>query len=260
MKHMTLMLISMMGLITVSTVVVLAGDSSPVGTENHSADKKPAPGNVQWYEKAAEKVGPAGGAAAKDGDLLTLQMGSMAYMEGNSTLHKYQMNAQSLRGSALLKTSSKNLVKDIQDGRVGPMSFAVPIDTFKSKDSGLDKNAYQALKASDDPEIKFLLTSETLKPGMDAGTFIMTAKGSLTVAGQTAPITLTADTTVKGDQIRLKGIQQLKFTEFKIKPPSASILFVTITCADEFEVHYDVTFAPSKSEGKVAGIPGSRGS
>ncbi len=259
MRYMTLTLISIMGLVTVSTVVVLAGDSSPVSNENHSTEKKSAQGNVQWYEKAAETIGPVDGMASKGEDNLTLQAGSIAYMEGNSTLHKYQMNATALKGSALLKASSKDLVKALKNGKVGAMTFMVPLISFKSKDSGLDKNAYKALKAKDDPEIKFLLTSETLKPGKDADTYVMTAKGSLAVAGETIPIILTADTTFKGDQVRLKGTQQLKFTDFKIKPPSASILFVTITCTDEFEVHYDVTFGPSKSGNKVVEITGSRG-
>ena len=72
----------------------------------------------------------------------------------------------------------------------------------------------------------------------------MTAKGSLTIAGTSVPVVLTADTTVNGDQVRLKGVQKLKMTDFKVTPPSISILVASITCTDEIEIRYDVLFAP----------------
>ncbi len=230
----------------ISTVVVLAKNPTQAASQNATNGDKQSPGNPQWYEKSATTVGPMENMASKGGHRLTLLAGSAVYMEGNSTLHHYEMNAHALKGSALLKTSPKDLLKALQEGKVGAMVFEVPLIGLKSKDSGLDKSAYKALKAKADPEIKFALTGETLKPGKEAGVFVMIAQGSLTVAGETIPIILTADTRVRGDQVRLQGVQKLRMTDFKIQPPTMSILVLSVTCTDEFEVHYDVTFGPGE--------------
>jgi polyisoprenoid-binding protein YceI len=223
-----------MGLAAVSALAMAA--DKPASANADSSGNQLTRGSAHWYEKAAEKTGPVEGGAQGG---LVLQPGSAVYMDGNSTLHHYQMNAHSLKGSAALKSSSKDLAGDLEKGKAGPVTLIVPVDDFKSKDSGLDKNAYQALLEKDNPDIKFVLKSESLKGKR------MTAMGSLTVAGVTVPIDLSAEATVSGGQVRIQGVQKLKFTDFKIKPPSASILFVTITCDDEFEVHYDVVFGPA---------------
>ncbi len=245
MKYFMSLVMSIIGITVVLALVFLYGNPKMAKADDPSPKAK-----TEWYEKAAETDGPAEGITGKKGFLLTLQAGSAAYLDGNSTLHHYQMNAHALKGSAVLKGSSKDLLKDLQKGKVGLMTFIVPLDGFKSKDSGLDKNAYKALKSKENPEIKFVLTSETLAPGKKDETYVMTAKGTLEAAGETVPIILTADTTVAGGQVRLQGIQKLKFTDFKMKPPSASILIVTITCSDEFEVHYDVLFSAKTPAGK----------
>lgn len=207
-----------------------------------------------WYARLAESVAPAPGIDAAKGFHLTLQSGSVLYMEGDSTLHKYQMRAVALEGSAVLKTKpSKDLVQALQAGEVGSMSLVIPLKTFKSKESGLDNNAYKALKADQNPDITFLLGKETLKPGDKDGTYVMTATGDLTVAGVTAPVTLTADTMVKDGQVELKGVQTLKMTDFKVTPPSISLLVASITCTDEIAIHYDVIFAPEAGVKTVAG-------
>jgi hypothetical protein len=200
-------------------------------------------GYVHWYEQPAPTVGPVAGMAEPAG-ALTLQPGSFLYMEGDSTLHKYQMTAKALEGSAVLKSAApKSLLKALQAGQVKAMTLVIPLASFNSKDKGLDKNAYQALLAKDYPEIKFKLTGETLTAGAAADTYVMTALGTVSVAGASAPVTLTAEATFQNDQVRLKGIQKLKMTDFKIKPPTMTLLVVSITCTDEIEIHYDVAFA-----------------
>lgn len=236
----------LVGLMLFIAQITLADSSS--GNSNFSGNQL-MQSQVHWYEKAAESVAPVGGITSGKGPLLTLSTGSYLYMEGDSTLHKYQMRAGSLKGSASLKAPLvDSLAKPLKEGQVGSMSLVVPVQDFKSRESGLDNNAYKALKATDNPEIKFVLEKESLKPGDKDGSFVMTAKGNLTVAGVTAPVTLTADTTVSGGKVELKGVQKLKMSDFKITPPSISLLITAITCSDEIEIYYDVVFAP---EGKA---------
>jgi hypothetical protein len=198
---------------------------------------------THWYQAAATQVGPVDGITTETGKLLTLQTGSSIYMEGGSTLHMYQINAHALNGSAVVKGSSSDLLKALQAGKVGSMSLIVPIATFKSREGGLDDNAAKALKAVDNPNIRFDLTREKLAVGAADGTYVLTATGTLTIAGDTEPVTLTADATVTDNQIHLKGVQKLKMTDFKITPPSISLVVTSITCTDEIQVHYDVIFA-----------------
>lgn len=243
MKHFTLAMILGMGLVTASAVAVLA-DTSSGG--NQLGNQLTSQNQTHWYEKAATSVGPVDPTPAKGGTLLVLQAGSFLYLEGNSTLHKYQMNANSLRGSASVKAPGGDLAKALKAGAVEDMELVVPVNTLKSRESGLDDNAHKALKAKENPEIRFLLKKETLKAGKEAGAYVMTAKGDLTIAGATAAVTLAADTTIKDGQVRLKGVQKLKMTDFKVTPPSISLLVASITCTDDVEVHYDVVFGAKK--------------
>lgn len=198
---------------------------------------------THWYQAPATQVGPVDGIATETGTLLTVQTGSVLYMEGDSTLHKYQMNAHVLQGSAVVKGSSTDLLKALKAGKIGSMSLVVPIASFKSRESGLDDNAAKALKATDNPNIRFDLTREKLTDGATDGTYVLTATGTLSIAGDAEPVTLTADATVTDNQIHLKGVQPLKMSDFKITPPSISLVVTSITCTDAIEVHYDVIFA-----------------
>lgn len=242
MKKFTQAWIALVGLTALSTLTVMADTNG--GGGNQLGNQLSSGSQTHWYEKAADTVGAAEGVTTK-GSALELQNGSLLYMIGESTLHQYQIHAGALKGSAVLKVkASKDLVKALQAGDVASMTLAVPVQNFKSRESGLDDNAHKALKADQNPEIKFNLKKETLDPGAKDGSFVMTATGDLTIAGATAPVTLTADTTVKDGQVELKGVQKLKMSDFKVTPPSISLLVTSITCTDQIEIHYDVFFAP----------------
>ncbi len=228
MKKFTLGLIAVMGLMVASAVAALA-DSGFSGNQLMK-------GSAHWYEKAAGTVGPVEKAAGG----LVLQSGSFLYLEGDSTLHKYQMNANTLLGSAVLKNPKADLTKALKADGVDSMELVVPLETLKSKESGLDDNAHKALLAKENPTIKFVLDSETVKGG------VMTAKGKLTIAGVTNPITLSPAVEATAGSVHLKGIQKLKMSSYKVTPPSISLLVTSITCTDDVEIHYDVTFAPAK--------------
>ena len=229
MKKFTLTLISVMGVMVATAVATLA--------DNNFSGNQLQKGYTHWYEKAAATVGPYLPAQKAD---WVLQPGSFLYLEGNSTLHKYQMNAHSLLGSAVMKAPKKDLAKSLEANGVDSMVLVVPLETLKSKEKGLDDNAYKALASKLNPTIQFFLESETIK-----GT-LMTAKGNLTIAGKTVPLDLTAETEITKNRIRLRGIQKLKMSDYQITPPSISLLVTSITCSDEVEIHYDVTFAWAK--------------
>ena len=192
-------------------------------------------GYTPWYAKAADHTGPVTDLQAGPGASLTLQPGGSLYLVGGSTLHDYQMRAGTLLGSAQLPAG--DAAKALQSGGAGPMALVVPLKDFKSRESGLDDNAYKALKADKNPEIRFNLTGEKLSGST------LTAWGTLAAAGNTAPVTLSAQASFKDGTVELKGVQKLKMTDFGVTPPSISLLVAAITCANEIEIHYDVSFA-----------------
>jgi|GEM_PF-464552 len=205
-------------------------------------------------ERPATILGPVASVTAKKGSsLLELKSGSALYMLGDSTLHKYEMGAKSLQGSAVLKASAASLKTDegilaaLKAGKVSAMALTVPVTFLKSKESGLDDNAYKALNTAQYSEINFALTSETLADGKDAGTYAMTANGTLTVSGVTQPIVMTADVTVKDGVIRVKGVQKMKMTDYKIPPPVFNLVVTSIKCTDDIEIHYDVLFGAAEA-------------
>jgi hypothetical protein len=192
---------------------------------------------VPKTQQPAAQVGPAAGiSAAPGGTLLALQKGSVLYLAGDSTLHKFEMGATALQGSAALKSPEPE--KAVKAGAVGAMSLIVPVKSLKSKEKGLDENAYKALKADAIPEIKFILKKAV--PAADGKS--LKAEGTLSVAGTTAPVVLNAEVFFKDGQVRLKGVQKLKMTDFKVQPPSISLLVASIDCKDDVEIHYDVIF------------------
>ncbi|HJT23610.1 MAG TPA: YceI family protein [bacterium] len=236
--------IILMGL-TAAPALTVAADTPAGSSGNQLGNQLASQNQVPWYGKPAASVQPVEGTKTKEGTILALQTGSLLYMEGDSTLHKYQMRADVLKGLAVLKAKApKDLAKALQAGDVASMALVVPVQTFKSRESGLDSNAYKALKAEQNPGIKFELKKETLKAGPKDGAYVLTATGDLTIAGTTAPVTLKADTIVKDGKVELKGVQKLKMSDFKVTPPSISLLVTSITCTDAIEIHYDVIFAP----------------
>jgi hypothetical protein len=227
------------------TVLAVLSFNQSLSAESAFSGNQLMKGSSHWYEKAAVSVKPVPGIKAKTGALLVLQSESYLYMEGNSTLHKYQMNANALLGSAAVNVpAGGNLLKALQGGNTGSMVLTIPVMNLKSRESGLNDNAYKALKAKENPEIKFALNKVTLKTGKDDGDYFFTAKGDLTIAGTTAPVALSGTALVKDGRVEFKGVQKLKMTDFKVAPPSISLLVTAITCSDEIEVHYDVVFAP----------------
>ena len=120
MKKFTLGLITIMGLMVASAVAALA-DSGFSGNQLTQA-------YVPWYQKAADTVGPVDKAAKRG---LVLQAGSFLYLEGDSTLHKYQMHANALLGSAVLKNPKGDLAKALKSDGVDSMELVVPLDNLE---------------------------------------------------------------------------------------------------------------------------------
>jgi polyisoprenoid-binding protein YceI len=137
-------------------------------------------------------------------------------LSGTSTLHDWTMNAQTFGGEAQFGFKPGN---EHELSSIKALTFSLAVVNLKSGESGLDKNAYKALKSSDYQSITYKLTSATISP--DKGNkFLIKTHGNLTIAGITKEVTITVYASVNADgTITCTGSEQLNMTDYGVKPP-----------------------------------------
>lgn len=151
-------------------------------------------------------------------------------IEGTSSLHDWNMS------SKVGNTQATFTVKDGKITEINALSFTVDATTLKSNRSGLDKNAYKALKTSKSKTITYKMTNGTVK---QAGSgYQINVNGTLTIAGETKPLAITATATLEADQsIKVKGAVKFKMSNYGVKPPT--VVMGTIKTGDEITLSYD---------------------
>jgi polyisoprenoid-binding protein YceI len=154
----------------------------------------------------AEMINRAAGAA--DADVKVL---------GTSNVHDWSMEDKDVTCTAKFTYATDQAA--IPDGLNG-FGFTFPVHSLKSGKSGMDSKAYDALKAKSGGNIVFAASSSTVTPG-SGGQFSVKSNGSLTIAGVTKPVVLTAACAVMADgSITCKGQNKLLMSDYQIKPPT----------------------------------------
>lgn len=159
---------------------------------------------------------------------VVLASGSELKVDGGSTLHDWHMTTTSVKGEGIFSIDggqfkgANNLV----------ISFFA--ESLKSGTSGLDKNAYKALKTAQYKEIKF-----TLKSLSGSGSSF-TANGDLSIAGTTKPVSFPVKLIPNGNKFQFEGSLKTKLTHFSITPPTA--LMGTVKTDDDITLSFKTTF------------------
>jgi polyisoprenoid-binding protein YceI len=110
-------------------------------------------------------------------------------------------------------------------------------ETLKSGTKGLDTNAYKALQTDKNKEIRFVLKELT-----GQGTSL-TAKGDLTIAGVTKPVSFPVKMSAVGTKMTFEGSLETRLTNFSVTPPTA--LLGTVKTHDEIKLSFKSTFQPT---------------
>lgn len=161
-------------------------------------------------------------------------MGSQSLkVAGTSTLHDWEMVSEKPEGSASITLSGER-IKEIVS-----LSVTIPVNTLKSGKSGMDENAYKALRAKQHPNIHFELT----RAQVDDLTIF--AGGRLTIAGTTRPVEFKVDYRVSGKNIRFKGSLPVTFSQFNMDPPTA--VFGTIKTGNDLNISFETFFKQSNN-------------
>jgi polyisoprenoid-binding protein YceI len=100
-------------------------------------------------------------------------------LSGTSTFHNWAMNAKHFSSEAQFVFKAGNQLLSIKS-----LNFSLIVDNLKSGESGLDKNAYKALKADQYKTIIYTLTSTTVSSGK-GNKYTVKAQGNLNIAGVT---------------------------------------------------------------------------
>jgi polyisoprenoid-binding protein YceI len=137
-------------------------------------------------------------------------------LSGTSTLHNWVMNAQNTTGVAQFGFKGSG---DTQLNSLTSLTFSLIVTDLKSGESGLDKNAYKALKADKFKNIDYKLTSAIIMPESD-GKYLIKTKGKLTIAGVTKETDMDVYAVVKKNgSITCTGSDKLNMTDYSVKPP-----------------------------------------
>lgn len=151
-------------------------------------------------------------------------------VSGTSTIHDWDMIAtEGITGTANMLLENGKLTK------ITSLTLSFPVKSLKSGKSSMDSNAYKALLEPKNPSIKYEMTELT---GITGNT--IKTKGKLTIAGDTQTIPLTVTYSVSGSTVKFTGTHPIKFTQFKVSPPSA--VFNTIKTGDDLTLAFQTNF------------------
>ena len=152
-------------------------------------------------------------------------------IDGGSSLHDWEMVSNTAKGEGMFNMEGS------QFKGAKSLNVSLEAETLKSGTRGLDNNAYKALNTSKNKDIRFVLRDLT---GSGAS---YTAKGDLTIAGVTKPVTIPVKMSQSGNRLTFEGSLNTKLTEFSITPPTA--LMGTVKTRDEVTISFKTTFQPT---------------
>jgi hypothetical protein len=153
---------------------------------------------------------------------------------GTSNLHNWSMEAKDIACSAKFTfVPGSSLPQSLT-----ALDLAIPIHNLKSGESLMDSRAYTALKADKFGTITFTSASAVIVPGQ-RNQFQVKSTGTMTIAGVGRPVVLTVACQVNVDgSITCSGSQELKMTEYQIKPPS--FMLGALRTGDVLTINYSL--------------------
>jgi polyisoprenoid-binding protein YceI len=154
-----------------------------------------------------------------------LQGESRLWFEGDSTLHRFKVDATKLDG-VLSNVATEYSITSAK--------ISIPVRDLKSGKAGLDQNMMKALNSDAFPEITFVSTA------IHGNDRQVTVSGTLTVSGQARPIKVSADIANTADEISATGNVSIKMSEYGITPPT--MFWGRVKTKDEVRVRFVLKF------------------
>ena len=166
---------------------------------------------------------------------LTFASGSKVWVSGTSTVRSYRCESTQVTGTA--DASSTDLA---QIGQARG-EITIPVATLDCANGTMNGHMRTALKAQENPNIRFRATSVRVTPSSATeGTVAMT--GQLTIAGQTREVTVNGTAAREGGNLRVRGTQGLTMTDYGIAPPR--LMAGTMRVHAPVTIGFDVVLKP----------------
>lgn len=150
-------------------------------------------------------------------------------VSGTSTLKDWTMESNKGSGTADLSVDNGKI------NSIEKLSVSMRGKSLESGTSGMDENAYKALKADQHPVIRFSLKKVLSNRGNT-----IKIKGDLTIAGVTKSKTFDMNVKNSASSLQFYGDLDVTFSEFNMTPPTA--MWGTIKTGDELSIHFNTTF------------------
>ena len=143
-------------------------------------------------------------------------------LAGTSNVHNYSAWTDTVRVTQVrvsLSPSAETLWDDVlRPGALERFDIEIPVGTLTSRDAGLDKNMWKALKADANRYIVFRLARLEQGP-----TGALMAVGTLGIAGVEREVVMPLRTERRDDTLVVKGRLPLLMTDYGITPPTAML-------------------------------------
>lgn len=160
---------------------------------------------------------------------LTLDTKPQLKISGTSSLHDWEMVSETATGKLVAAVEGNKLAE------INSLVVEMPAESIKSGKSGMDKNAYKALKTNQYKTVRFDLKSAAKNTD---GSWQFT--GTFTIAGISKPVTLKVKESATAGQPVLEGSYSFKLTDYKITPPTA--LMGTVKTGDDVKISFTLKF------------------
>lgn len=158
-------------------------------------------------------------------------------ISGTSTLKDWEMTTGNFTGNAQFGFKPGN---DNDLTAITSLNFSVETESLKSDTKGLDKHAYEALKAGTYKNIVYILKSADVVPLKD-NKYRVTATGTHNIAGVEKDMVMDVNVTVNKDgTITFTGSDELKMTDYKVEPPT--FLFGAMKSGDKITLDFTVVY------------------
>lgn len=168
---------------------------------------------------------------------LALQPKSRLWINGTSTVRAFECSATAFQ--TRVESNTADAVSAVLAGTkaVQTAELTVPAASLDCKNGTMNEHMRKALKAKENPTITFRISSYDLAKVGDGVNG--TAKGELTLGGVTKTIAVTAHATPEpGGILRLTGSQDIKMTDYGLKPPT--LMLGTLKVNELVKVSFDL--------------------
>lgn len=157
---------------------------------------------------------------------------SVLEVHGTSTFHDWTFDGKNQAGKIDVAVSN--------DFKIEALYFSVETESLKSGKSGMDKNAYEAMKSDTYENIEFKWSSTEKVVKINANAYQVIVNGNISIAGITRAIVQDFKIKVNGNSLIVEGETPLLMTDFGIDPPKA--LLGAIKTGDEIKINFKTVF------------------